>query len=142
MHLPLEDDDRPPYVQAAEVLRSEIARGRLKPGDKLPSARTLQESYGIASSTVQNALRVLKAEGLIYSVQGRGSYVRQATAPAPDKTAAPTSVAPGPGPLTRPDASDEFNELASQVHALSTQVAQLKTLVQELLRSSGKPDAG
>lgn len=76
MQLPLEDDPRPPYVQAAEVLRRQIQAGALKPGEKLPSARELQAKYGIASSTVQNALRVLKHEGLIYSVQGRGSFVR------------------------------------------------------------------
>ena len=79
MTLPLEDDSRPPYVQAAEVLRREITTGRLKPGDKLPSARALQDRYGIASGTVQNALRLLKSDGLIYSVQGRGSFVRNST---------------------------------------------------------------
>ncbi|MFG2912338.1 GntR family transcriptional regulator [Kitasatospora sp. NPDC048298] len=76
MTLPLEEDPRPPYLQAADVLRAEILEERIRPGEKLPSTRTLQERYGIASSTVQNALRVLKDEGLIYSVQGRGSYVR------------------------------------------------------------------
>jgi GntR family transcriptional regulator len=83
MTLPLEDDSRPPYVQAAEVLRREISTGRLKPGDKLPSSRALQDRYGIASSTVQNALRLLKSEGLVYSVQGRGSFVRNGAAVAP-----------------------------------------------------------
>ncbi|WP_405016957.1 GntR family transcriptional regulator [Kitasatospora sp. NBC_00070] len=76
MTLPLEEDPRPPYLQAADVLRAEILEERIRPGEKLPSTRTLQERYGIASSTVQNALRVLKDEGLVYSVQGRGSYVR------------------------------------------------------------------
>ncbi|MCC9311889.1 GntR family transcriptional regulator [Kitasatospora sp. RB6PN24] len=76
MTLPLEEDSRPPYVQAAEVLRAAIRNGELRPGEKLPSARELQRRFGIASSTVQNALRLLKDEGLIYSVLGRGSYVR------------------------------------------------------------------
>ncbi|MFC9077906.1 GntR family transcriptional regulator [Streptomyces sp. NPDC057062] len=51
--------------------------GRVAPGAKLPSARDLQAQYGIANSTAQNALRVLEEEGLIYSVQGRGVFVRQ-----------------------------------------------------------------
>ncbi|WP_438292707.1 GntR family transcriptional regulator [Streptomyces sp. HUAS TT7] len=76
MTLPLEDDPRPPYVQAADVLRRAIQQGELSAGEKLPSARELQRRFGIASSTVQNALRLLKDEGLIYSVLGRGSYVR------------------------------------------------------------------
>ncbi|MFI5645054.1 GntR family transcriptional regulator [Kitasatospora sp. NPDC051705] len=79
MTLPLEDDARPPYVQAADALRMEIEAGRYKPGERLPSARALQEQYGLASSTVQNALRLLKDEGYIYAVQGRGSYVRTST---------------------------------------------------------------
>ncbi|WP_030421404.1 GntR family transcriptional regulator [Streptomyces sp. NRRL F-5065] len=76
MTLPLDQDPRPPYVQAADVLRAAIRDGELGPGERLPSARELQRRFGIASSTVQNALRLLKEEGLIYSVLGRGSYVR------------------------------------------------------------------
>lgn len=76
MTLPLDQDPRPPYVQAADVLRAAIRDGELRPGERLPSARELQRRFGIASSTVQNALRLLKEEGLIYSVLGRGSYVR------------------------------------------------------------------
>ncbi|MEV7579034.1 GntR family transcriptional regulator [Streptomyces erythrochromogenes] len=76
MKLPLGEDPRPPYVQAADVLRTAIHDGELRPGERLPAARELQRRFGIASSTVQNALRVLKEEGLIYSVLGRGSYVR------------------------------------------------------------------
>ncbi|MEU6406168.1 GntR family transcriptional regulator [Streptomyces sp. NPDC046985] len=75
MTLPLEEDSRPPYLQAAEVLRSSIRGGEYAPGTRLPSARVLQERFGVASSTVQNALRVLKRENLVYSVVGRGSYV-------------------------------------------------------------------
>ncbi len=76
MKLPLGEDPRPPYVQAADVLRAAIHDGELRPGERLPAARELQRRFGIASSTVQNALRLLKEEGLIYSVLGRGSYVR------------------------------------------------------------------
>ena len=71
----MDRDYRPPYIQAADVLRAAITSGELSPGQKLPSARELQQRFDIASSTVQNALRLLKEEGLIYSVQGRGSYV-------------------------------------------------------------------
>lgn len=126
MTLDFEADDRPPYLQAAEILRKEITSGRLKPGDKLPSSRTLQERYGIASSTVQNALRLLKREGHIYSVQGRGSFVRT---PGQDSEQAGERVPEGfdsaPGPLH----TDEYNELAEAVSALSEQVAELKKLL-------------
>ncbi|MFE7753324.1 GntR family transcriptional regulator [Streptomyces sp. NPDC057428] len=64
-------------MQTADALRKQIQDGRLAPGAKLPSARELQSQYGIANSTAQKALRVLKEEGLIYSVQGRGVFVRE-----------------------------------------------------------------
>ncbi|MEU8586886.1 GntR family transcriptional regulator [Streptomyces sp. NPDC048664] len=88
MKLPLGEDSRPPYVQAADVLRAAIHDGELRPGERLPAARELQRRFGIASSTVQNALRLLKDEGLIYSVLGRGSYVRAQEAPAEAETEA------------------------------------------------------
>ncbi|MFJ6696778.1 GntR family transcriptional regulator [Streptomyces sp. NPDC091272] len=93
MTLPLNEDPRPPYVQAAEVLRTAIACGELRAGMKLPSARELQRRFGISSSTVQNALRLLKSEGLIYSVLGRGSYVR---APKPGAVQVPATSAGNP----------------------------------------------
>ncbi|MFD8331937.1 GntR family transcriptional regulator [Streptomyces solisilvae] len=74
MSLP-NNDPRPPYLLAADRLRAEITSGRLKPGDRLPSSRELREQLGIANATVHAALRVLRDEGLIYSVHGRGNYV-------------------------------------------------------------------
>ncbi|MFH8555792.1 GntR family transcriptional regulator [Streptomyces celluloflavus] len=147
MQLPLEDDPRPPYVQAAEVLRRQIQAGALKPGEKLPSARELQAKYGIASSTVQNALRVLKHEGLIYSVQGRGSFVRSSAEaerqdeakqapeaerqgneqgpPAPSESAAKEGNPLTPGPSH----SDEFNTLARGMLELHDQMNRLEEML-------------
>lgn len=75
MTLPLDEDSRPPYLQAAEALRDAILNGEFRPGERLPSANVLGDRFGVSSSTVQNALRVLKREGLVYSQLGRGSYV-------------------------------------------------------------------
>lgn len=75
MTLPLDEDSRPPYLQAAEALRDAILNGEFRPGERLPSANLLRDRFGVSSSTVQNALRVLKQEGLVYSQLGRGSYV-------------------------------------------------------------------
>ncbi|HBF82450.1 MAG TPA: GntR family transcriptional regulator, partial [Streptomyces sp.] len=75
MTLPLDEDSRPPYLQAAEALRDAILNGEYRSGERLPSANVLGDRFGVSSSTVQNALRVLKQEGLVYSQLGRGSYV-------------------------------------------------------------------
>jgi GntR family transcriptional regulator len=67
-------DRRPLYLQVAEELRRDVVQGR-KPGDPLPSIRALQERFQVANMTLRAALGVLRDEGLIYTVQGRGSYV-------------------------------------------------------------------
>ncbi|MGW0960190.1 GntR family transcriptional regulator [Streptomyces gelaticus] len=68
-------DTRPPYRRVADVLRDEIERGVLQPGQQLPSHRELQERFEVANMTARSALRVLRDEGLIHTVQGRGSFV-------------------------------------------------------------------
>ncbi|MEW2493890.1 winged helix-turn-helix domain-containing protein [Streptomyces nodosus] len=65
----------PPYQRTAADLRRQILSGHLRPGERLPSVRSLQEQYAIAGGTAQAALRVLRAEGLIDIVHGRGSFV-------------------------------------------------------------------
>lgn len=73
------DDPRPPYVQIANALRAAILTKKLAPGEQLPSGPQLAERYGVARQTVQNALRVLKDEGLIVSRQGQGAFVKGRT---------------------------------------------------------------
>jgi DNA-binding GntR family transcriptional regulator len=70
------DDARPPYLQIAEQLRDDIARGRLAPGAQLPSATDLAAQFGVARNTVRSALRTLADEGLLVAQQGRGVFVR------------------------------------------------------------------
>ena len=69
--------DRAVYHQIADLLRAQIARGDLAPGQKLPSERELMESYGAARETVRRALRVLMAEGRVEARRGVGVFVRQ-----------------------------------------------------------------
>ena len=73
------DDPRPPYQQVANALRAAILTRTFKPGDKLPSGPELATRYGVARMTVQQAVRVLRDEGLIVSRQGSGVYVRERT---------------------------------------------------------------
>ncbi|GAA4951981.1 hypothetical protein GCM10023224_40810 [Streptomonospora halophila] len=71
------EDDRPRWEQVAEIIRGQIQRGELKPGDKIPSVLKLQEIYGISTSTGQKVHRALRAEGLIRTQSGMGSYVKR-----------------------------------------------------------------
>jgi DNA-binding transcriptional regulator YhcF (GntR family) len=74
------DDPRPPYQQVSSALRASILTGKLAPGDQLPSGSQLASHYGVARMTVQQAVRVLRDEGLVVSRQGSGVFVRERTA--------------------------------------------------------------
>lgn len=65
----------PPYRQIAADLVAEIKRGELVPGRPLPSEKELVERYGVARNTARSALAVLREQGLVYTVPGRGTYV-------------------------------------------------------------------
>lgn len=73
------DDPRPPYQQVAAALRAAILTRKIAPGEKLPSQSELVESYGVSRMTVQQALRILKDEGLTVSRQGSGIFARART---------------------------------------------------------------
>lgn len=70
----------PIYQQLADLLRAQIESGKFPPGSSLPAVRTLMDTHGVASSTVQKALRALTAAGLIEPAPGRqGPRVRDTT---------------------------------------------------------------
>ena len=54
----------------ARALRSSIVRGRLKPGDALPSERDLAEKYAVNRSSIREAMTRLEAWGLVQIRQG------------------------------------------------------------------------
>lgn len=68
---------RPLYEQIKESVRSQMVRGILTLNDKLPSVRELAQSAAINPNTIQKAYRDLEAEGLIYTVPGRGCFVAE-----------------------------------------------------------------
>ncbi|NLT05453.1 MAG: GntR family transcriptional regulator [Solirubrobacterales bacterium] len=63
--------------QLAAQLRGEIAAGRLRPGDRLPSLRAAAAEAGVHLNTVRSVYARLEAEGLVTTTQGRGTYVAQ-----------------------------------------------------------------
>ena len=68
-------DSRPLYQQVKDSLRRMMLTGLLEPGEKLPSVRSLATQLAINPNTIQRAYAELEAEGYIYSVAGRGSFV-------------------------------------------------------------------
>jgi len=69
------EGDVPVYVQLAGILRARIMSGELAPRRPVPSKRTLMQEYGVAGGTVDKAVGILRDEGLVRTVTGRGIYV-------------------------------------------------------------------
>ncbi|RLV08461.1 transcriptional regulator [Streptomyces griseocarneus] len=63
------------YEQIADSLRRRITEGEFSPGDLLPSGRDLCEQWGVSRATVNKALDVLRADGVVVSRQGLGFRV-------------------------------------------------------------------
>ena len=75
------------YQSVAERLRKRIARGALKPGDRLPGERELADEFGVSRVTVREAEIALQAMGYIQIKAGSGAYVTDG--PAPESEAVP-----------------------------------------------------
>jgi GntR family transcriptional regulator len=67
----------PLHRQLFLVLRDEIDRGVLAPGDALPTEQTLCDQFGVSRITVRRALADLAEQGYIERRQGVGSFVRE-----------------------------------------------------------------
>ena len=65
----------PKYVRVADAIREQIRSGQLKPGDRLPSTKKLQEEYAVSYGSIRGAMLVLKAEGLVRGQPGEAVYV-------------------------------------------------------------------
>lgn len=65
----------PLYVSIREYVAERIRSGYWKRGDRLPSENELAEQFGVSRITAKLAMSALAEEGLIYRVQGRGSFV-------------------------------------------------------------------
>ena len=63
------------YDLVLEFLKGEIAAGRLKLGDKLPSERSMMARLELGRNSVREALRQLENTGFLRSVHGQGSFL-------------------------------------------------------------------
>ena len=68
-------NDKPIFLQLAEMLKSDIISGKFKPNDKLPSVREFALEFGVNPNTVQKALQLLEDDGLIITDRTNGKFV-------------------------------------------------------------------
>jgi GntR family transcriptional regulator len=69
------DGATPVYRQVANILRARIVSGELPPNRPVPSETQIEAEFDIARATARKAIAVLRDEGLVETVPGRGSYV-------------------------------------------------------------------
>src|SRR6185312_5675236 len=65
-----------PKGQALRAILEDLLSS-LPPGAALPSERELAERYGLARMTVRNEIERLTAEGSVYRLHGRGTFVAE-----------------------------------------------------------------
>ena len=69
-------DSRPIYEQIVENFKMQIFKGILQEGDQMPSVRSLAVELSTNPNTVQKAYAELERQGFIYTVKGRGNFVK------------------------------------------------------------------
>lgn len=110
-------DSRPIYEQIKDGLRRMVVSGALAPDEKLPSVRALATQLSINPNTIQRSYNELEAEGLIYSVPGKGSFV------SPDRSA----------DLQRQlELTEKFREIAAKLRYLGVGQEELLALIKEV----------
>lgn len=72
----------PLYKQIQQEIKRQIAVGRLREGDRIPSESEIMKEYFVSAITAKNALYGLVDEGIIYRVKGKGSFVAPSPFPA------------------------------------------------------------
>ena len=65
----------PVYRQLAAILRRRILSGAIRPEHVIPSEKQLEQEYGLSRNTSRRAIAILRDEGLVVTVAGRGTYV-------------------------------------------------------------------
>ena len=65
------------YEQVAEHIALRIEAGELAPGTRMPPERDLAVEYGVAYNTMRKAIEILRGQGLVITMHGRGTYVAE-----------------------------------------------------------------
>ncbi|MBO5060423.1 MAG: GntR family transcriptional regulator [Clostridia bacterium] len=66
---------KPLHEQITQGIKDLVMCGGLTADEQLPSVRELSVSLTVNPNTVQRAYRTLEADGIIYSIRGKGNFV-------------------------------------------------------------------
>lgn len=65
----------PIYIQIVSQIKKLVLDGKLKHGDSIPAMRTLAKDLNVSVITVQKAYEILRDEGFLNTVVGKGTFV-------------------------------------------------------------------
>jgi len=69
------DQQSPIYQQIIDEFKRSIARGELKPGDRIPSQRELASMVQVNPNTVQRAYREMEQLRITETLRGQGTFI-------------------------------------------------------------------
>ena len=73
----LRDRSGPVYLRIVEALADDVAAGRLRRGQQLPTHRTLAKALGLDLTTVTRAYNEARQRGLTEARVGQGTFVAE-----------------------------------------------------------------
>ena len=73
--------DKPMYVKLYEKILKNIETKKYNCCEKLPSENSLAKEFDVNRHTVRQALQVLKDEGIVYTVKGKGNFISNIKVP-------------------------------------------------------------
>lgn len=68
---------KPLYVQLSEIIQDKIMSGQWAAGSTIPSENVLAMECGVSKMTVRSVITQFVSEGLLYRVQGKGTFVAE-----------------------------------------------------------------
>ncbi len=119
-----EHSSEPLHGQISRQIRARILAGRLKPGDALPSIRTLAREHRVSSITVRRAYEDLTHEGLVNARQGKGFFVAELTGRRKET-------------LARERFAEALRPLLRDAQAQGLSEAQIRTVLDAILKGKG-----
>jgi len=77
----LKKSDKPMYLKLYEKILNNIENKKYNNYDKLPSENEFAKEFSVNRHTIRQALELLKSEGFIYTILGKGTYISNIKVP-------------------------------------------------------------
>jgi len=128
----------PKHRMIADSLRRSIQDGILKPGDPIPSYRSLMETHRVTPGTVRQAILALQSEALVQSVPGVGCIVAE---PASTRYMVGIAMGSNPSPEVRDSSARLRQFLLDELRMLHDELDRLGCdIALRFLSGAGQPD--